>query len=213
MPCGDILCQKRGQQIARHLPALAIDNADPVAVTVKSDAEIGTRRRDLGPQQLKRFRVDRIRMVVRKGPVDFREQYLVRAVETRHQFFGRRSAGPVATIPDDRQAGCNGTVSKPVDIGLLDSPRYDAPIIGAIGACGADAAKLLDISAEEGQTAHHHLEAVMRWRVMASGHLNGAAAAKFVRSEIQHGGWSAADVGHLRTAGYKPVDQRCGERR
>ena len=213
MPCGDILCQKRGQQVARHLPALAIDNADSVAVTVETDAEIGAGRRDLGPQQLECFRVDRVRMVVREGPVNFREQHLVRAVETRHQLFGRRPAGPVAAIPDDREACCDGAGGKPVDIGLLDGPRYDASVIGAIGSGGADAAKLLDIRAEEGQAAHHHLEAVMRWRVVASGHLNGAATAKLVGSEIQHRRRTAADIGYLRTTGDKPVDQRCGKHR
>ena len=213
MTRGDILCQKRRQQVARDLPPLGVDDADPVTVTIEADTEVCLCRRHFAAQNVQRPGIYRIGVMVGEGAVNLRKQHLVCSLKPADQRFGNRAAGAIAAIPDHRQSGRLGTSRKPVDIGRLDVVfGHAAPVI-ELGAVAAGLTKDLDVIAEEGQPAHDHLEPVMGWRVVAACHLDGPAAAKFMRREIQHRGGTAADIGHRCAAGHQSLDQRSGQGR
>ena len=213
MAVSDIARQECRQQIARHLPPLGIDDADAITISVKTNPEIGFRCRHLAAQNLQRFRIDRIGMVVREGAVNVREQHLVCAIKPADERLGDRAAGAIAAIPDHRQTRRRGAVGKPVDIGWLDVVICPAAAILFGHAIAADHAKMLDVIAKKGQPAHDHLEAVMGWRVMAAGDLDGAATGKLMRGKIQHRRGTAANIKDICAAGNKSIHQRGGERR
>ena len=75
----------------------------------------------------------------------------------------------------------------------------------------AGIAKKADIFTEERRPPHHHLEAIMLWRVVASCNLNGTIGLHVMRGKIQHRRWSTADIRNLCPAGHKPFYQCCGK--
>ena len=211
MTGGDILCQIGGQEVAGHLPASGVNHADPVSVTIKADAKISSGFGHFSAKQVKRFGIHRVRMVVREGAVNIREQHLVLSVQPVDKRLGYRAAGAVAAIPDDGQSRCPGAAGKAIDIGWLNvlMPHHAATAPSDAGA--ACLAKRRYVIAEKGMTTHYHLEAVMCWRIMASGHLNGAARVEFMRGEIQHRGRPASDINDLGTASLQSLGQLGGK--
>src|SRR3546814_5773335 len=108
------------QLVAPDHPALAVDRADPVAVSIESDAEIEMSLRD----QL--FEIGQIRLVgwvgvmVRKMPVDVGEQKVMLAGQARGELFDHRSRGAVAGVPPDTAGAAGETLDQPIDIGVDD---------------------------------------------------------------------------------------------
>ena len=84
--------------------------------------------------------------------------------------------------------------------------------VGALGrrhhvALGGHPADLLDLRAEEGLLAQHHLEAVVVRRVVAAGDHDGAVGSGVVAAKYSIGVATAADAERLHAAGAQPGDQ------
>ena len=149
--------------------------------------------------------------MIGKGAVDLWEQHPVLAFKPADKPFCYWAAGTIAAIPDDGQSRRPGTCGKPVNIGWLNVlvPHHATAAPGHAGA--ACRAKRQNIVAKERMSAHHHLEAVMGWRVMASRHLNGTTCIELMRGEIQHWGGTATDIYHLGATCLQTIDQHRGK--
>src|SRR3546814_5930780 len=94
-----VLQHRRGinlhQLVAPDHPALAIDRADAVAVSIESDTEIEALLGDELPQIREILLLGRIGMVVRKMAVDVGKQQVMLAGQARGELFDASARGEI----------------------------------------------------------------------------------------------------------------------
>src|SRR3546814_1510344 len=114
-----VLQHRRGinlqQLVAPDHPALAIDRADAVAVSIESDTEIEALLGDELPQIRQILLLGRIGMVVRKMAVDVGKQQVMLAGQARGELFDDGARGAVARVPADAEGAAGEALDQPVD--------------------------------------------------------------------------------------------------
>ena len=85
------------QLVAAHDPALAVDHADPIAIAVERDADLGARGGDRGDQMLEVLGHGRIGVVIGEPAVDLDEQQFMSAGQPPGQ--RRQRISPAAPLP------------------------------------------------------------------------------------------------------------------
>ncbi len=205
----DLGRQDLQQLIAEQDPALAIDHADPVAIAIEGDAELGAVRADRLDQILEVLGHGGIGMVVREAAVDLGEQQMMLARQRRGQRLERLAGGAVAGVPDHLEgAPALEVLAQAPDIGVEHRAGRARAGAAREGAAGGDPAQLLDALAVERLLAPHHLEAVVIGRVVRAGDLDAAVGVQLMHREVQHRRRAAADLQH-HGAG---IDQAAADR-
>ena len=166
--------------IAPDHPARAVDRADPVAIAVKSHAEVEVLGCDKRAQIGEIGFHSRIRMVVGEMAVDLGKQQMMFPGQPGCQRFERGASRTVPGIPADLETGERRGIDpgqsgeQALDIFVHDIARGDgAGAAGEIPRRG-QRAEPLDIGAEERTPLEYHLEAIVIGGVMAAGYLNAA---------------------------------------
>jgi hypothetical protein len=217
-------CQERRDEVARHEFAVTVDEEAAVRVAVPRDADVRLlpdhRRGDVTPVVLD----ERIRLMVRKRPVDGEAEARRPAGELVEQRRCHEAAHTAAGVEHDVER----LDDRRVDEGqhLLDVLRQDVvgphrarrrrrrrqPVGGDHVADVADAG----IAAERGGAFPDHLDAVVLLRVVRGGDLRAALEVVLDDRVIQHVGAEHAVVDHVRPLLARALDERrgqCGRRR
>ena len=178
--CEQILRQDHQDLIAPQHPPAAIDDANPIAITVESKTEVDVSLRDGIDQIAQVFRLRRIGMVVGKMAVDRRMKQHMAPRQVPDQQLDHRPGRAVPRVPADAQGRDMGRVyaaerlQDPRDIGVgqigvLDSAGAAAPRAG-----GSDSAEIEYVIAKEWLAPKIHLEAIVILGVVAAGYLYAA---------------------------------------
>ena len=168
------------QLVAPHDPPGAIDRADPVAIAVECDSEIELLVRDQRAKIGEVLFLGRIRVMVRKIPVDIGKQREVLPWEPGDERFERGPRRAVARVPTDAKSGQAIVAdpaepfNQPIDVGGHDLAGLAGADARSPLAGGGHPAEFGDILAEERSALKYHLEAVIIGGIVAAGYLNAA---------------------------------------
>ncbi len=161
-------------------PPLAVDRADPIAVTVKSHSEIEVLLRDELAQIDQIFLHRGVRMMVRKIPVDFSKEDMMLARQARDELFERGASGTIARVPANLQAGEGSSVDPverlehPVDVSIHDLKGLDRTGAAQPVARPCQLSQFQDIGPEERPATEYHLEAIVIGGIVAASYLYAA---------------------------------------
>ncbi len=190
-------------------PSPAVDDADAVTIAVEGDTDLGPVLRDGGDEMLEVLGQGRVGMVVGEAPVDLREEAAMPARQPVGQRLHGGAGGAVAGVPDDAE--------RPGAVIVLEQARHvaleDVDLLEAAGAarhvpCGGAPADLLDAVAEEGARPEHHLEAVVRRRVVRAGDLDAPRRPELVNAVVEHRRRARGRYGGRRRPPHAPPRRR-----
>ena len=192
------------QHVAREQHHLAVgvdvgailgDDAQPVTVAVKGQAQFGITGLQCGDQVVQILRLARVGVVVGEIAVHFAEQLGYLAANRAQNGRGRCARHAIAAIdnnldrPRQLDVADDARLIRLHHIGrLAQATRFERPAFGLHGL-----AQVLDVVAINGATRQHHFEAVVVFGVVAASHLD-AATAQRVGCEVQHGRGDHADI-------------------
>ena len=173
-------------------------DAEPVAVAVESEAELGVAGFQRPDQLDQILGLRRIGMVVGEAPVHLAVElghFAAQApVEPRREHAGDAVAAVDREVHAPRELHVPGDA---LDIGVKHV-RFAALARAGLEIAALDArAQRLDLIAVERFAGDHHLQAVVLGRVVAAAHGDAAAAAQVMRREVGNGRRRHADIDHV----------------
>ena len=202
-----------------HLTA-ARDHAQPVAVPIESQADIGIAGLHLTDQVTQVLGVGRIGVMVREMPVHLAIQLgEIRDAQRPQQRRCHRTRHAVACIHHHLQGAGQlhlaGNAGDVVGHHVQRAHRArrggkQGRITCRISQRGRD---VTDVLAVQRGAAQHHLQAVVLGRVVAAGDGHARATASQHRGEVHQRRGHHADVDHVHPGGTQPGRQRSRQRR
>ena len=190
-------------------PALAVDDADPVAVAVKGDAEVAALIGDRVLQLLQVAFHRRVRMVGGKRAVDFVVEKHMAAGKAAGELPEGLPGGAVAGVPGDLQGRLTGLkiLQQPGRVIIHDGFFGDIPFpLGKI-AGGGPIAQQPDVIGEKRLAADDQFNAVVFGRVVRPGDHQSGVDAQRLFGVIQHRRRPESDANNADAGRRKPLDQ------
>ena len=182
--------------------ALPVDHADPVAIAIQRDAEVGLVLGHRLHQLFQIFRHGRVGMMIRESAVHLDIQQHMAGGQAHADFIHQRAAGAITAVPDDLQLLAFAIVAHhPVGIFLHDVMPADRARAALEIATGRQGAQALNIVTEERIVPQHHLETVIIRGVVRPGQHNPAIGMQVIDGEIQHRRRPHADAPDIDAAG------------
>src|SRR6185437_306735 len=183
----DVAGEEHHELIAPQDAALAIDDADAVAVAVEGDAEIAAMRRHRRLELHEVLRLGRIRMMSREIAVDRLVEQHMLAGQVGGQADDGIAGGAVAGVPGYLERTLAVVVAHQTrDIGVEDAVLGDGSGTGGKIARRRDPTETLDVGPEERLLLDHHLEAVVVRRVVRAGDHDPGIDLQREGGEIEH---------------------------
>src|SRR6185369_4985406 len=188
---------------------LAVDGTDPVTIAVKSEAKMEVLCRDQGLQVCKVLFLGRVRMVVRKSPVNLGEEQMMLARKLSCEEFDGGAGGAVAGVPADAQViqlfarDAGQPFHQPVDVGSEDLAALGLALAVEPVTGGGHGPQFKDIGPEERPALKYHLEAIVIGGIVAASYLNAAL-------HVFHLGFGIIEHGRGPHADADDVDSRAG---
>ena len=214
-PGGQILGQGHEQNVRVDHLAVGKHHAEPVAITVEGQAQVGALLAHGVDEVVEGFDVTRVRVVVGEGAVHVRVQRHHVAAQQHQCFRGGHTGGAVAAVHHHLErarqlvAALHG-----VQVGGQHVPLLAAALAFAEIALLNAGLEGLDGVAGQGGALNNHLEAVVVRRVVAAGdHYAGVGVVVVVGGEIQHRGGHQAQIHHFAAAGLQAVGEAVHQRR
>ncbi len=178
VPREDVAREQHDLAVGVDDVAAAGDHAEPVAVAVEGQAELGAGGVHHGLQHLEVLGLARVGVVVREVAVDRAVQVDDLAAQRLQDARGAGAGDAVAAVDHDLHRPREPAVADDAGAVLGRDVHARGAALRLDIVLGLDArAQLLDVVAVDGAAGQHHLEAVVVLRVVAAGDLDAARAA------------------------------------
>ena len=189
------------------------DNAQAVAIAIKSQAQLGVAVGQCIDQIVQVLRLARVRVVVREMSIDLAEQLNHLAAKRSKQSWRRGSRDAVARVNDDFHGTGKFNVRRDArQVGWQHIHAFHAAARLQVPAFSFHhVAQGLNLITINRAATQHHFEAVVIFRVVAAGHLDTAFAQRVGR-KIQDRRGHHACIDHLDACSDQTANQRCHQR-